>query len=88
MQPLSVSQLNEQIKSLLESSFVRVYVSGELSRITYHNSGHIYFSIKDERSTLRCVMFRSNAAKLRFRLEEGMGIMLDATLSVYVPRGE
>ena len=88
MQPLSVSQLNEQIKSLLESSFVRVYVSGELSRITYHNSGHIYFSIKDERSTLRCVMFRSNAAKLRFRFEEGMAIILDATLSVYVPRGE
>jgi len=88
MQPLSVSELNEQIKSLLESSFVRVNVSGELSRITYHNSGHIYFSIKDKTSVLKCVMFRSNANQLRFRLEEGASVFLDATLSVYVPRGD
>ena len=88
MHSLSVSELNEQIKSLLESSFVRVNVSGELSRITFHNSGHIYFSIKDKNSTLKCVMFRSNAAKLRFQLQEGQSVFLDATLSVYVPRGD
>ena len=46
-QPISVSQLNIQIKSLLETTFSFVYIKGEISNVTYHNSGHIYFSIKD-----------------------------------------
>ena len=45
---ISVSTLNIQIKSLLETTFIQVYVEGEISNLTYHNSGHIYFSIKDE----------------------------------------
>ncbi len=88
MQPISVSTLNHQIKSLLETSFGRVFVEGELSRITYHNSGHIYFSLKDETSTIRCVMFRGNAARLKFRLEEGLKVLVDAALTLYTPRGE
>jgi exodeoxyribonuclease VII large subunit len=88
MNVLSVSSLNEQIKTLLESSFVRVFVEGELSRITYHNSGHIYFTLKDSSSTVRCVMFRGNAAKLKFHLEEGLKVLIEGALSVYKPRGE
>lgn len=87
MHTLSVSELNEQIKNLLESTFTRVFVEGELSRITYHNSGHIYFSIKDKSSTISCVMFRGNASKLKFRLEEGLKVIMDAALTLYVPRG-
>jgi len=87
MHTLSVSELNEQIKNLLESTFTRVFVEGELSRITYHNSGHIYFSIKDKNSTISCVMFRGNASKLKFRLEEGLKVIMDAALTLYVPRG-
>jgi len=87
MHTLTVSSLNEQIQSLLESSFTRVLVEGELSRITFHNSGHIYFTLKDASSAVSCVMFRGNASKLKFRLEEGMKVMLDGAISVYKPRG-
>jgi len=84
---LSVSGLNEQIKSLLESSFNQVLVEGELSRITFHNSGHIYFTLKDRDSVISAVMFRGNASKLRFRLEEGMKVVINAALTLYKPRG-
>jgi exodeoxyribonuclease VII large subunit len=85
---LSVSSLNEQIKSLLESTFERVLVEGELSRITFHNSGHIYFTLKDSSSTIKAVIFKANAAKLKFQLQEGLKVVLDGTLSLYKPRGE
>jgi len=85
---LSVSSLNEQIKTLLESTFERVLVEGELSRITFHNSGHIYFTLKDESSTIKAVIFKANAAKLKFQLQEGLKVVLDGTLTLYKPRGE
>lgn len=88
MKTLSVSSLNEQIKALIESSFTRVFVEGEISRITFHNSGHIYFTLKDESSSLRAVMFRGNASKLRFKLEEGLKVVLDGAITLYKPRGE
>lgn len=88
MHTLSVSALNEQIKTLIESSFVRVFVEGELSRITFHNSGHIYFTLKDKDSSIKGVMFKGNASKLRFRLEEGLKVIVDGAVSVYAPRGE
>ncbi len=87
MQTLSVSSLNEQIKTLLETSFTRVFVEGELSRITYHNSGHIYFTLKDSASAISAVMFRGNASKLKFTLEEGMKVILDGAITLYKPRG-
>ncbi|MCI4406807.1 MAG: exodeoxyribonuclease VII large subunit [Sulfuricurvum sp.] len=85
---LSVSALNEQIKVLLETSFEFVSVEGELSRITHHGSGHIYFTLKDNDSSIKCVMFKGNAARLKFRLEEGAHIILHGALSLYKPRGE
>lgn len=88
MYTLSVSSLNEQIKSLLESTFERVLVEGELSRITFHNSGHIYFTLKDESSTIKAVIFKANAAKLKFQLQEGLKVVLDGAISLYKPRGE
>lgn len=84
---LGVSELNNQIKSLLETTFLHVSVKGEVSRITYHNSGHLYFTLKDENSAISCVMFRGNLAKVKFRLEEGMSIVLHGSISVYAPRG-
>jgi exodeoxyribonuclease VII large subunit len=88
MHTLTVSALNEQVKTLLESSFVRVLVEGELSRITFHSSGHIYFTLKDKDSAIKGVMFKGNASKLRFRLEEGLKVVVDGAISVYAPRGE
>jgi len=87
MNTLTVSALNEQIKTVLESTFERVFVEGELSRITFHNSGHIYFTLKDSSSALSAVMFRGNASKLRFRLEEGMKVLIDGAITLYKPRG-
>nr|WP_321268278.1 exodeoxyribonuclease VII large subunit [uncultured Sulfurimonas sp.] len=88
MNVLNVSSLNEQIKTLLESSFSRVLVEGELSRITFHNSGHIYFTLKDSTSTLKAVMFKGNATKLKFQLKEGLKVILDGAITLYKPRGE
>ncbi|WP_151950146.1 exodeoxyribonuclease VII large subunit [Aliarcobacter butzleri] len=85
--PISVSTLNLQIKSLLETTFIQVYVEGEISNLTYHNSGHIYFSIKDESSTLSCVMFKGNTKYLKFQLENGLKIVITGSLTVYAPRG-
>ncbi|MBA1433106.1 MAG: exodeoxyribonuclease VII large subunit [Epsilonproteobacteria bacterium] len=87
MYTLSVSALNEQIKHLLEESFSRVFVEGELSRITFHNSGHIYFTLKDRDSAISAVMFRGNTTKLKFRLEEGMKVVIDGAITLYKPRG-
>jgi exodeoxyribonuclease VII large subunit len=84
---ISVSELNTQIKGLLETTFTSVYVQGEISNLTYHNSGHIYFSIKDKDSTISCVMFRGNASRLKFRLELGAKIIISGALTVYTPRG-
>lgn len=85
---LSVSSLNEQIKTLLETSFEFVSVEGELSRVTKHGSGHIYFTLKDNESSIKCVMFKGNASRLKFSLEEGAHIILHGALSLYKPRGE
>ncbi len=84
---LSVSTLNNQIKSILETTFMHVIVEGEVSRITYHGSGHLYFTLKDENSSISCVMFRGNNMKMKFRLQEGMAVVLHGSVSVYAPRG-
>jgi exodeoxyribonuclease VII large subunit len=85
---LSVSNLNEQIKAFLETTFEFVSVEGELSRVTKHGSGHIYFTLKDSSSSIKCVMFRGNAVRLKFDLEEGAHVILHGALSLYAPRGE
>lgn len=85
--PISVSTLNSQIKSLLETTFIQVYVEGEVSNLTYHNSGHIYFSVKDQNSTISCVMFRGNTKYLKFQLEVGQKIVITGNITVYAPRG-
>ena len=84
---ISVSALNEQIKNLLETTFMQVAVEGELSRITHHSSGHIYFTLKDSGSAVSGVMFRGNASRLRFRLEEGLKVVVHGGISLYKPRG-
>jgi len=67
---------------------MHILVEGEVSSVTYHNSGHVYFSIKDKESSIKCVMFRSNASRLKFRLERGQHVVVNGSISVYTPRGE
>lgn len=85
---MTVTSLNTKIKSLLETTFMHILVEGEISSVTYHNSGHVYFSIKDRESSIKCVMFRSNANRLKFRLERGQHVVVNGSISVYTPRGE
>ncbi|MBN2721369.1 MAG: exodeoxyribonuclease VII large subunit [Campylobacterales bacterium] len=85
---MSVTSLNNKIKSLLETTFVHILVEGEVSSATYHTSGHLYFTIKDNESSLKCVMFKSSAIKLKFRIETGQHIIIEGSLGVFVPRGE
>ncbi|MBQ7357111.1 MAG: exodeoxyribonuclease VII large subunit [Clostridia bacterium] len=87
----SVTQVNEYIKMLLESSPVLsdVWVVGEISNFKNHYStGHLYFSLKDETSIIKCVMFRGNAQRLKFVPEDGMKVLLHGKISSYAPRGE
>lgn len=88
MTKLTVGELNRQIKSVLESHFSLLYVSGEISNLVVHTSGHIYFSLKDSESSIRAVLFKGNAQKLKFKLENGQKVILECGLSVYPPRGE
>lgn len=85
---MSVSSLNTKIKSLLEATFMHILVEGEVVSATYHSSGHLYFSIKDKGSSIKCVMWRSAVAKMKFRIEKGMHIVVEGSVSVYTPRGE
>ena len=84
-QTLSVTQLNNFIKDILESEALlsNVYVCGELSNYKMYPSGHHYFTLKDSESSIRCVMFRRNAARLRFRPENGMRVIVSGRISVF-----
>jgi len=88
---LTVSQLNNNIKFLLEESFDFVLVEGEISNLRRPQSGHVYFTLKDDKSQIRAVFFRSFGGPERrnsFELEEGLKVLCRARLNVYLPRGE
>ena len=85
---MTVSSLNIKIKSLLEATFMHTLVEGEVASVTYHTSGHVYFSVKDKESSIKCVMWRSSVSKLKFRIEKGMHIVIEGSVGVYTPRGE
>ena len=72
---LTVSHLTAMIKGTLESTFAGVWVSGEISEVSRPSSGHLYFTLKDEGSQIRGVMWRSAAARLRFALEDGQQVI-------------
>ena len=85
---ITVSQLTARIKSLLEGTFPDVWVEGEISNLTVPQSGHAYFTLKDEHSQVRAVLFRSSQRFLKFTLQHGMHVICRGRVSVYDPRGE
>ena len=85
---LTVTQLTANIKAYLETGFDVLWVAGEISNLRRPGSGHLYFTLKDEGSQVRAVVFRRSAAAIGFDMEEGLAIICRARLSVYVPRGE
>lgn len=86
---LTVTALTKYIKYKLESdnNLKKVYLKGEISNFKAHSTGHFYFSIKDENSIIRAIMFNSNAKKLNFIPTEGMKILVTGTISVYPATG-
>jgi len=84
---LTVGQLTEQIKDILESTFDFVLVAGEISNAKVYPSGHWYFSLKDQDATISCVAFKNANQHIKFKLEDGLMVVAKGKLSVYAPRG-
>lgn len=87
---LTVSQLNDYIKMMLDGDALLsgIYVKGEISNLTNHRTGHIYFTLKDEGAVLKAVMFRSAAQKLKFSPEDGMKVITRGRISVFPAAGQ
>jgi exodeoxyribonuclease VII large subunit len=84
----TVSEITAQIKNRLEAEFVDVTIEGEISNFTAAASGHLYFILKDKGAQIKCVFFRSKARLLRFKVEDGMHVIIRGNLGVYETRGE
>jgi exodeoxyribonuclease VII large subunit len=84
----TVSQLTQEIKDLLEGYFLDIWVEGEVSNVRVPPSGHIYFTLKDQGSQMRAIIFKQQARSLRFTPEDGLHIVCRGRISLYEPRGE
>ncbi|MCF0142149.1 MAG: exodeoxyribonuclease VII large subunit [Parasporobacterium sp.] len=90
MNAYTVRQVNSYIKQIFEQDFIlkNICVKGEISNCKYHYTGHIYFSLKDESGVLQCVMFRSNAQSLKFKLQDGQHVVVAGNVSTYERDGK
>ncbi|KGI56569.1 exodeoxyribonuclease VII large subunit [Campylobacter sp. MIT 97-5078] len=84
---MKVSELNLKAKSLLEAHFENISLSGEVSKITFHGSGHWYFDLKDEKSSITCAMFKGFNSKLDFKPKVGDFLELNGFVSLYAESG-
>jgi exodeoxyribonuclease VII large subunit len=85
---LTVSQLTSEIKDILESTFDEVWVEGEISNLRRPPSGHLYFTLKDDKSQIRGVLFKMQSRYLRFELEDGQHVICWGRVGIYEKRGE
>jgi len=83
---LSVSEISEILKITIEESFSYVRVKGEVSGLKFHNNGHLYFNLKDERAVINAVCWKGIAASLPFKPEEGMEVICTGKISIYAGR--
>ncbi len=84
----TVSELTRELKGTLEGRFFQVAVRGEISNFRPAASGHVYFTLKDEGACLAAVLFRAEATRLKFKLKDGLSVVLRGRLSVYEARGQ
>jgi len=84
---VTVSEFTQQVKYLLESELGGAWLRGEVSNLRVQQSGHVYFSLKDEGSQVSSVLFRNDALKQEVELEDGMEVIVFGQISVYEPRG-
>lgn len=85
---LSVSQLNNRARLLLEDVFAQVWVEGEISNLARPASGHLYFTLKDSQAQVRCALFRQNAARVRQALRDGLAVKVRGKVSLFEGRGD
>lgn len=85
---LTVSQVTSQVRWAIEESIPRLWVRGEVSNFTAHSSGHLYFTLKDSGSQLRCVMFRNAAQTLRIFPQDGMQVLAQGDVTVFERAGQ
>ena len=85
---LTVSELTARIRELLAKSFTELSVEGEISNCREAQSGHLYFTLKDEKAQIRCVWFKQDRRGVKFRVEDGLKVTLRGSISVYEQRGE
>src|SRR5919108_4372489 len=85
---LTVSEVNERIKIVLEDTFFDIWVEGEISNLRTPSSGHSYLTLKDEQSQIRAVLFKMQRRYLRFDPKDGMLVIARGRISLYEPRGE
>jgi exodeoxyribonuclease VII large subunit len=85
---LTVSELTARIRDLLAKNFTELSVEGEISNCREAQSGHLYFTLKDEKAQIRCVWFKQDRRGLKFRVEDGLKVTLRGSISVYEQRGE
>jgi len=86
----TVAQVNKYIKKILDNDFIlsNVVVKGEISNFKNHSSGHLYFSLKDEAATIKCVMFKGQTLGLKFKPEDGMKVLISGYVSAYERDGQ
>jgi exodeoxyribonuclease VII large subunit len=84
----TVSEITRNIRELLEDSFPQVWIKGEISTLRIPQSGHMYFTLKDEKAQIKCVFFKNSSARLNFKLEEGMECILSGRISLYEQSGQ
>ena len=87
-QVLKPAQLNALARDLLEGAFAQVWVQGEISNFSRPGSGHLYFTLKDERAQVRCALFKQKAMYLRFAPRDGLQVLVRGRLTLYEARGE
>ncbi|WP_165672570.1 exodeoxyribonuclease VII large subunit [Metapseudomonas otitidis] len=85
---LTVSQLNQRARHLLEDVFPQVWVEGEISNLARPASGHLYFTLKDSQAQVRCALFRQNALKVRQALRDGLAVKVRGKVSLFEGRGD
>lgn len=84
----SVAELTSRISNVLSTQFSNLWVEGEVSNYHAATSGHLYFTLKDAKAQVKCVCFRGQAMRLKFRPEDGLKLIVRGSISVYEPRGE
>lgn len=84
----TVSRLNQTVRQLLEMEMGQVWLSAEISNFSQPASGHWYFTLKDDKSQVRCAMFRNSNRRVTFRPQNGQQVLVRATITLYEPRGD